>query len=377
MSSKSSPKDLSFYSASRLVATGSQIAFFLIFASFLTPEQYGEMNYLIALAATASVVSRFGLPHTIIVYQAKKELETSNQINVLALILASISSIILLFFNVFAAALCLVISFFIMNQSNLTGLRKYNRNLIFAIIRGTIILTIPFVLFEIFDITGIIIGLAIGNLAASFDYFKFLKFKKISFGKIKEKFKILFHNFAIELSSEFPKWADKLVIAPFFGFALVGSYQFNFQFLLVIELLPVALHKFLLAEESSGKKHHRITILTIIITSGLSLIAILVVGPLVEFFYPQYLEGIASLQVMLISAIPMSISWVLTVKLQVKESTKIGYTALPRIISVLVLLVILGEIYGLMGFSIAVLSSLIINTVYLFYLYKREKCGLM
>jgi len=74
-----------------------------------------------------------------------------------------------------------------------------------------------------------------------------------------------------------------------------------------------------------------------------------------------------------LSIIPLSVSSVFTAKLQVKESTRIGLSAPVRIVTLLALIALLGEHYGLVGLSIAVLSSTIIYTVFLYFLYYHSK----
>jgi len=88
----------SFVIIGRMVSAGLQALFYLIFAAILDPQSYGNLSYLIALAGTFSVISRFGLNHSATVYQAKKNLSLTNSINVLALITTSAASIILLAF---------------------------------------------------------------------------------------------------------------------------------------------------------------------------------------------------------------------------------------------------------------------------------------
>ena len=99
----------------RVLSSAMMAVFFLIFATILEPSKYGEMGYLIALAGTFSVVSRFGLPQTVVVYLAKEKKLLAHQVNLLAVITSSAATIILLFINIYAAFLCLGISFFLVN----------------------------------------------------------------------------------------------------------------------------------------------------------------------------------------------------------------------------------------------------------------------
>jgi len=236
--------NFSYVGIGQMFATGFQAGFYLIFAALLEPEVYGEMSYLIALAGIFSVVSRFGLNHSVTVYQAKKKSEIANQVNVLALITSGSAALILLPINQFAAVLCLGFTFFAMNQSNLLGLKKYKKYTLNAILKSLMIITIPILLYFIIDIPGILLGMAISNLLASSGYLKSLSRKVGSFQDIKKNYKVLVNNFGIDASSAFPVIIDKLLIVPLFGFVFVGLYQFNLQILFALGILPVVLHAF-------------------------------------------------------------------------------------------------------------------------------------
>ena len=92
-----------------------------------------------------------------------------------------------------------------------------------------------------------------------------------------------------------------------------------------------------------------------------------------ETFFPKYSEGIPSLQIMMISLIPLTIGAVFNAKLQAQESTRVGFSAIVRIGTLLFLIVFLGNYYGLMGISFAVLLSTIFYVIFLFILYTKAK----
>jgi len=75
---------------------------------------------------------------------------------------------------------------------------------------------------------------------------------------------------------------------------------------------------------------------------------------------------------MVISLIPLTVSAMFSAKLQARESTKIGYSAIVKIGSLLGLIIILAEPYGLLGLSISVLVSFIFNTIFLCILYYKK-----
>lgn len=365
------PRKFSFVMIGRIISAGLQALFYLIFAAILDPQSYGNLSYLIALAGTFSIISRFGLNHSVTVYQAKNNSTLSNSVNVLAVITTSAASIILLAFDVFAAILCIGMSLFIMNIHNLLGLKEYKKFMIIDIIKGIFIISIPIGFYFILEIPGILLGMAISYLLCSFNFFKTLSFKDKILSNIRNNSKVLIHNFGVDFSIHAPKFVDKLVVFPILGFTSLGIYQLNMQILFGLEMLPIALHSFLLSEESSGATHNKIGYLIILASVIVAILAI-IIGPFfIEELFPKYSEGIPSLQILIISIVPLTISAILNAKLQAKESTVVGYSAIVRIGSLLILLVILGYFYDLMGLSLAVLLSVVFNTIFLYIMYVK------
>jgi len=331
------------------------------------------MSYLIALAGTFSVVSRFGLPQTIVVYRAKGNLELSNQVNLLCLITTSTASIILVFINEFSALLSLGISLFFLYQHNLLGEKRYKDFMKNSILRSALAFVIPFPMYFVLDVPGVILGMAIGTLISGIWFLNSISFKAISFNLIKNKYKVLLNNFGVDASVNLVRWVDRLLVGAAFGFFSLGFYHFNMQILFMLEILPRALYQFLLSEESSGKTHKKINYL-VVLAAGLIILAVIFFSPVViEQFFSKYSEGIFGLQILVTSLLPISISLILTAKMQSEESSSIGYSAIVRIGSLLILLSLLGNVYGLTGFSMSVLISSSLNTIFLFFLYKHSQ----
>jgi len=174
----------------------------------------------------------------------------------------------------------------------------------------------------------------------------------------------LINNFGIDASSNLIRTMDRLLVGIFFGFLFNGIYIFNMQILFGLEILPRILYLFLLSEESSGRKHKKINYFVVFV-SGLSTIIAIIFAPfIIEQFFPKYSDGIIGLQVLVISLVPISISSIITAKLQAVESTKVGYSSIVSIGSFLILLGLLGNEYGIMGLSLAVVISSILTTIF-------------
>ena len=301
-------KNFSYIAGGRIIAAVILAIFYLIFAALLEPTDYGEMSYLIALAGTFSVVSRFGIPQTVVVYRAKENIQLTNQINLLGLLTTSAASIMLVFINEFSAILCLGISLFFLYQHNLLGEKRYRDFMKNSILRSLLAFAIPFPLYFVLGVPGVILGMAIGAIISGLWLGNSISFKKVSFGLIKEKYKVLLSNFGVDASSNLVRWVDRLLVGAAFGFFSLGFYHFNMQILFALEILPRALYQFLLSEESSGKSHKKINYL-VVLAAGLIIVSVIFLAPtVIEQFFSKYTDGIFSLQIIVISLLPISLA---------------------------------------------------------------------
>ena len=361
----------SYIGIGRLCTIILHALFYFLFASFVDPEVYGELSVIVALASTFSTVSLFGLNLSLQVNLAKKNSELANKIITLFLITTAVFALILVTIDPLTALLSVSLSFFMMSQALLLGLKKYKKSMYYSILKSSIFSTIPILLYFVLDIQGIIIGMAISGLISGVPLYTKLKIHSLS--GIKNYYKVLTHNFGVVSAFFLPNQLDKLLIAPLFGYFVVGVYTFNLQLLFVLSALPEVLHTYLISEESSGVKHRKLSYFIIIGSIILVTISIIIAPILIPIFYPKYTEGIESLQIMLISIIPLSVGAIFGSKLLAKESTKIGFTAIVRVGSILILIVSLGEYFGLIGLAFAVLISNSANTIFLYFLYQKEK----
>jgi O-antigen/teichoic acid export membrane protein len=364
-------KDFSQVAIGRIVTIVIQAFFYLVIAALLDPEVYGELSVILALAGTFSVVSLFGLNISTQVYAAKKNYEVTNQIITLFIISTTVAALILLTINQIASILCISLSFFAMTQSQLLGAKQYRKFMIYSIIKSASFSVIPILLYFVFDINGIILGMAISNFLGSFPLFKKLSFR--SFFGLKNYYKVLVHNFGVYAGDALPLMLDKLVIVPFFGFLIVGLYAFNLQVIVALGVLPVILNQYLISEESSGVRHRKLSLLVVLASIVLAGIVVTLSPMLIPIFYPQYVEGIESLQILAITIIPQAVGAIFGSKLLAQESTRIGFTSIVRIGGMLILLLVLGEIYGLIGLAAAVLITQCIHTLLLYLLYTKNR----
>jgi len=370
MDKNSSATNFSYIGIGRIVTIVLQALFYLLFAKLLDPALYGELNVALALAGTFATLSRFGLNYSLQVSQSKKEHEISQQIKTLFLVTTSVASLILIPIDVFIAILCFGSSLFLMSQQDLLGLRKYKNFMSYSILKSVLFFVIPILLYFALEIPGIVLGMAIASIIPSISFFKDFKIK--SFSGIRNKSKVLFQNYLIDLSG-LSVMIDKLLISYMYGLYSVGVYQFNLQILAALQVIPGVLFSYLISEVSTGETHGKITKLVVLATVGISITVIVISPFFVEMFFPKYIEGVFGLQLMVLTIIPQSIGASLGAKLVARESTKVGYVSLIIIGVLLLLIATLGGVYGFVGLSLAVLISTSIGVILYYVLSKKLK----
>jgi len=370
MKENNSIKNFSFIGIGRIVTIALQALFYLLLAALLDPEIYGELSVIVALAGTFSIISSFGLGLSLQVYLAKNNSNVSAQLTTLFLISTSIAALILLFIDPIAALLCVGLSLFSLNLHRLLGLKKYKKFMTCSILKSVTFFIIPISLYFVFDIYGIVLGMAISNFIGSLPIFRNITIK--SFFDLKNYYKVLINNFGVVASGQLSFTVDKLVISSLFGFFIVGVYQFNLQVFFALTVLPHVLGIYLITEESSGVRHRKLSYLVVLGSTVLAVVALILAPILIPVFFPKYSEGIVALQVLVLAIIPASIHSIYHSKLLAKESTKIGFELIVKIGSLLLFIAVLGEFFGLIGLSFAVLISISSSTLFTYLLYQRE-----
>ncbi len=371
MSFKESIKNLSILGSGQVIVILLGMIFYFGFAYILGPEKYGNVIYLISIATIIPTFSKFGLSLSVITFVAKKEIELEKSANLLAFVVALITSLIIVLIDPFVALLAFSVSIFQMQIGNYLGQKKYKIVSMSTVGRSALWIVLSFSLYFMIEIPGILLGMAIGNFALSFNYLKSLKNKGWNFSKLKSKSKIILQNFGVHLQQTIPNHVDKLVIVPLFGFYTTGIFHFAVQVLIAIELLTLVLHRFLLAEQSSEEISKRFIYLASLTAAVIILAGIFLAPIIIENLFSEYESSISAVQMIVFGVIPLICIAILNAKLQVLESNLVGYGVVVRIGANLVLIPILGGLMGIIGLVMANLISLVLLTIFLLILYSR------
>ena len=95
--------------------------------------------------------------------------------------------------------------------------------------------------------------------------FKFAKQKvkefrntKIDFQILKPRFGFMINNYALTIEKVLNGQVDKLIIAPIFGFALLGNYALSIQFLSIMLIIPSIVFQYTLSQDATGNLSKKI-----------------------------------------------------------------------------------------------------------------------
>lgn len=342
--------------------------FWLFIATLMMKEGYGQVNYLMSIAFLFSGFSLLGLGTAVTTFIPKGEEIVRYQANSLVLFSNVIIFVLLLIFttNLVVVILLLGVSFYNMSLAYYLGQRNYKKYSFTVVIQRLLNFPLALGLYFIIGINGIVLGFAISSLIFSYSFFNSLKGLKFQFGFLRTKLPFVMHSYYYELSIDITRNADKLLIAPVFGFGMLGLYQMGFQFLTFLSIIPSSVGQFLLPQEAAGIKQKQVVLKAVFIAIIVSIVSFLTIPIIIKTLFPHFIESIQISQIMVFSIIPMTGSSIMYSRLFGGEKSKVVLiSAGIRVVTLLVLLFFLGKSFGLIGLGISTLISTTLELIVL------------
>jgi len=339
----------------------------LILAGFLQSEKYGELSYLIAIAGIISTVCLIGGPQAILVYSAKK-IPVQGTIFLISFISSIFSAVILYVFLQNLEIGIYVIGYVIYNLtiSELLGRRTYGEYSKVFLTQKILQFVLAISLYFVFGEAGIILGIGLSFFVMIKFFYKTIKSNKINFKLFKEKASFIANIYIRDLGKALNGNIDKILIAPLFGFALLGNYFLGLQVLSLLSIMPGIMANFIIPEESSGASINKIKKYTILLSVLMAILGFFIAPIMIAYFFPEYEDSLSLIPILSLAIIPSTISSMLISTFLSKENSRpivIGYA-----ISIVVLIsgiIILGSNIGVSGLAIAYLLSQISYAIFL------------
>ena len=366
---KKSPgfKNISILGSSTIVGNAISSIFWIYLAGLLGAEKYGELGYLISIAGIVSTVCLVGGTWSMTVYTAKG-MKIQPPLYIISLISSCISLVIILviFDNISIGIFVIGFVIFQLFLAELLGFKLFKRYGKFYILQKITFVCLALSFNHIIGFEGIIIAYGVSYLIFSFPVFKMLTTVKPDFGILKTKFSFVTSNYLYDLASTANGQIDKLIIAPIFGFALLGNYYLGLQIIGFLGILPGIVFNYILPQDASGHSTTQVKKITLLFSVGFALIGIFLIPPLMPIVFPEYTEAVTLLPILSLSVIPIAVQSIFISKLLGQEKTR--YVLISHLISIFVLvfgIIVLGNEFGPEGIATAYVLSQVASAILL------------
>lgn len=333
--------------------------FWLYMAAVLGTENYGQVNYLIALGSMGAAISMIGSSNTLIVYTAKK-VPIESTLYSLAIILGTISAIALYvyFENIIVSFFVFGYIFYNLGIAKLLGEKLYKKYSIILISQKILFVSFSLLFYNLIGFEGIVLGFASSMFVFSFVVLKEFKKTKINFKILKPKFGFMMNNYALTIEKILSGQVDKLIIAPMFGFAILGNYALSIQILSIMAVLPSIVFQYTLSQDASGNSSNLIKKISIASSVLIAILAILLTPTILPIIFPEYVEAVELIQIVSLHVIPSSIILAYNSKFLGEEKSRYVLTGQGMAVGIyLGGLITLGTLMGVNGIAISLVLS--------------------
>ena len=351
-----------------IVGSGISAFFWLYIASQLSPDAYGEIIYFISIAGLAQLVSLIGSSNALTVYTAKNVKIQSTLFFVSILATAISLAVITIFLDRIDVGL-LAVGYVIFSLVNSVMLGKklfikYSKLILSQKIL-TVILGVG--LYFVFDVYGIIYGLALSYIPHLIIFVREFSRTKIDFTLLKPRKGFIMNNYVMSLTAGLGGIVDKLIIAPVLGLVLLGNYSLAAQMLTMMMVFSAVVYKYLLPLDASGESTKKIRKIALILSIIIAVLGVTILPNVIDWIFPKFIDAKDAIQIMSIGVIPGTISILYSSKFLAMEKSKIVMT--PKLISLGIVIggfLYFGPMYGTVGLAWVIVTALIQESIFLF-----------
>ena len=342
--------------------------FWLYIASQLNPEIYGELIYFISIAGLAQMVSLFGSSNALTVYTAKN-VKIQSTLFVISILAAAISlAIITIFLNRIDAGL-LAVGFVVFSLVNsvILGKKLFIKYSKLVLSQKILTLILGIGLYFVFDVYGIIYGLALSYIPHLVIFVKEFSRTKIDFTLLKPRKGFIINNYVMSLTAGLGGTVDKLIIAPVLGFALLGNYSLAAQMLTMMMMFSAVIYKYLLPFDASGEPNKKIRQIALVISIIITILGVTILPNVIDWLFPKFIDAKDAIQIMSIGIVPATIAVLYGSKFLGMGKSKI--VMIPKLVSLIVEIggfLYFGPIYGIIGLAWVIVATLTWEAIFLF-----------
>jgi len=367
-------KGLVILGLSNTIGSAITSIFWFYLATIMQPEGYGEIFFLIGIAAMAFNFANIGSENTMVVLSAKgKKLEPT--LNTLSLIFGVISSfiVIIIFGEIHVTILIFGYIINTLSLGYLIGKKFYSQYSIFLLSQKilTVILGISF--FYLFGVDGIIPALGISYLGFLIIIIKLYRNTSLNFKELKRNFNFIWQNYLLKIVGGAKDNLDKLIIVPLMGFAFLGNYALAVQLVTILALPNAILFQYILTNDAVKIKNKNLKKYFLFMNAGIVILAIIFFPLIIPEVFPQFSEVTEIIGIMSVSLIFNAIVTIKKSELLGDEKSK--PVMIGGIISTTTLvlgMIILGSLYGIYGVAITFVLTQVVHAIFLLLWVKKN-----
>ena len=355
-------KGLALIGSADLIGSAISSIFWLVIASLLLVEEYGEISYFIAIASLG-ICCVVGSPETLMVFSTKNQ-KIIPTLLLLTLIFAVAASLIAFIIVQRFEIIFLIFSFIVLEAAItlLVGKKLYTKYSKFLLTQKILQFAIGIGLYFSLGVNGVLIGIALANFSLIPIFYKELRYYKIDLSLLKPKKEFIVNTHLIYLISVFRRDVDKIIVVPILGFTVLGNFALTLQFFAIMMIISSISYKYLLPKDVSGEKNVKLKFFLILVSIIITFSGFFFSPFFIENFFTKFSESIIPIQIASFAVIPTTISVILFSKILALEKSRFLIVANSvQLCVILIATIFLGILYGIIGVTIAFVLG---NTVY-------------
>jgi len=368
-------KGLTAIGVSETIGTSATALFWFFLASIIPPDQYGEIFFYLGIASIASSAVLFANKNTIIVY-ISKNIQLQNTLYIITLGGTFVASLVVMivFFRIDVGFVLVAYVFNSLALGELLGKKSFSFHSKNVLLQKFLVVILGVSFFYIFGVDGILYAIGLSYSSYLILVFKSLNRTPLNFPLLKQHIGFVSNNYSVGLLQITKSQIDKLIIPMIISFSILGHYALAIQILTAMNLFSNIIFKFILPYDASGEPNTRIKFLTIIISVIISILGISLTPIVLPILFPAYIDAILAIQIMSITVIPTSITFIFTSQFLGMEKSR--YVMLSKFFSMMIIsvgMIILGSLYGMQGLAISYLVANSADAISLVILNQYEK----
>jgi O-antigen/teichoic acid export membrane protein len=360
-------KDISTLSIAHFIPTLIAAGFWFYIASLIGDEAYGELTYYLTIAGIGNTVTLLGTPTALNVYAAKGE-KILPAISMIIFTTSAIGAITLffIFHNPGASIHVFTYVIFALIAAEFLGRKLFKTYMKIMIIQKLLMASLAITCYHLIGNDGIILGIALSFIPFIILYYKEFKNYKINFKSLKSKKKFILNSYLLDFSRMFSGSIDKILIAPLFGFAILGNYALGMQFYMMFLIIPSIIFQYIVPHDATGNPNILLKKITVLVSVIIAILGLIFSPIIIKIMFPAFVDAVSIVQIIALAVIPGTINYMYISKFLGNLKNKvIVFSSMIFLISISLGMIILGKFYDVQGIAAAFVLASTIESIFL------------